>query len=113
MGWVARAAAAIPPLLLILLVARCEMHPGASKLAAADTTAIIEAQERIKLALRDPSSADFTSVHRTARAVCGMVNASNAFGGMTGPRRFIVAATAMVEPSDGDELFDSAWRRQC
>lgn len=110
---VTRTLVALPVLALILLLLRCEANPAASKQAAVDTAAILTAQEQIKLQLRDPSSAVFSATRRTTHAVCGLVNAANAFGGMTGPRRFIVDSAARIEPAEIAESFDAAWSREC
>jgi hypothetical protein len=67
---------------ILLLVAGC----GSSSLD--------QAQDTVRAALRDPSSAEFRQVRRCSgdrAVVIGEVNARNGFGGYTGFTHFIVA----------------------
>ena len=90
---------------------------------ADDGTTIGEAEDNVRAQLRDPSSAEFTDVVRypphdgKGAVVCGMVNARNGFGGMTGPHRFISGAKTLIE-QEGDgltasEVFDGVWQGLC
>lgn len=79
------------------------------------------AQDRVKARLRDPGSAQFSEVRSvqvggSTAGVCGKVNSKNGFGGMSGPKRFIIGGT--VSAIEGDGLmdaanFDAAWRQIC
>lgn len=67
-------------------------------------------QDSVKSLLKDPSSADFTSVKRYDNgSVCGLVNAKNSYGGFVGARGFLVgpSGNAFLEDSTsvGRELF--------
>ena len=75
-------------------------------------------QRFIAKRLKDPDSAqfgdDYVSYKIGAPVVCGTVNAKNAFGGYTGPERYIGAGNTLgvflaSEVSD----FDSLWRKLC
>jgi hypothetical protein len=82
-----------------------------------------EAKDDVRAQLRDPGSAEFTDVVRYAphddkgAVVCGMVNAKNGFGGMTGPRRFVSGAKTLIEQGGDDpianEVFDGVWQSLC
>lgn len=81
-----------------------------------------QAEDKVRALLRDPSSAEFTSVVRrpptkdSGAIVCGEVNARNGFGGMTGPKRFIAGSFAMIEDDSGDtarKVFDGLWQKNC
>lgn len=76
--------------------------------------------------LRDPSSAQFRSVRRYVNSLgtttyCGEINSRNAYGGMTGFRRFHSGVTDRGEASAliNDEgglmgtLFEATWERIC
>ena len=58
------------------------------------------AKAMVQAWLRDPDSAQFIGVHTVHRdgvkAVCGFVNARNAFGGMTGNEAFVVIGTNAI-----------------
>ena len=77
------------------------------------------AEALIKPKLRDPDSAVFSGIifhEETADSgpiVCGYVNSRNAFGGMTGPQRFITGGTVIIEEEIGAANMDIAWRRFC
>lgn len=67
------------------------------------------ALENLKQSLRDPESAQFRDVwivevdlgSGPINAVCGVVNARNAFGGYTGDTPFIAAGASYWTPDDG------------
>lgn len=73
----------------------------AQRMAAvrAEQAAVVEAQQVAKLkekianTLRDPMSAQFRNLQVTASksALCGEINAKNAFGGYVGFRRFVAS----------------------
>lgn len=70
------------------------------------------AQQQVRAGLRDPGSAQFRSVRVVGqrpyeRAVCGEVNAKNAFGAYTGFQGFV----ALVR-RDGDRVFITRIIRQ-
>ncbi|MAO97048.1 MAG: hypothetical protein CL807_00755 [Citromicrobium sp.] len=54
------------------------------------------AQEKVKSILRDPVSAEFSGMivrplpEPGVGIVCGYVNSRNGFGGMSGPKRFVI-----------------------
>ena len=66
--------------------------PAAKQVAPGEDPLITQAKESVTSQLRDPGSARFSNVKiRTVRgkqAVCGLVNAKNAAGIMTGPQPF-------------------------
>jgi hypothetical protein len=66
--------------------------PAARQAAPGEDPLITQAKESVTSQLRDPSSARFSNVKvRTVRgkqAVCGLFNAKNAAGIMTGPQPF-------------------------
>lgn len=80
----------------------------------------IMAERNLKEALKDPDSAKLRNVKVPTGAayVCGEVNSRNAFGGMTGYKRFIAGAASTMpaavegENIDGSE-FASAWATLC
>ena len=81
---------------------------------------ILDAERRVKLQLRDPSSADFIDSYlpyETSTSVCGRVNARNGFGGMSGPQRFITLPDAVFleERLSGQSLseFNNYWDMVC
>jgi hypothetical protein len=68
----------------------------------------INARNSVKALLRDPSRARFDNEFITPRgAVCGFVNAPNAFGGYAGRSPFVVT-TDRVMVADGE-----AYRKHC
>jgi hypothetical protein len=56
------------------------------------------AEDAVRASLRDPDSARFGNVWFIERsgAVCGGINAKNAYGGYTGENRFVVKDGAVV-----------------
>lgn len=46
-------------------------------------------------------------------AICGYVNSKNAFGGMTGPQRFIAGGTVGLEEDFAPGEMDNAWALLC
>ncbi len=79
----------------------------------------IRANQRILLKkLRDPDSAKFSDEYVSYKAggpiVCGRVNSKNAFGGYTGPQRYIGGGdTVGVFLSSEVDGFDALWRKTC
>jgi hypothetical protein len=77
------------------------------------------AEELVRQRLRDPNSAEFSNVHvipsslpgRTT--VCGIVNARNGFGGMTGPRHFVAGDTVVLEGEVSSGSMDQLWQQRC
>ena len=78
----------------------------------------VAAKALIKQRLRDPSSAEFSSleVYRVpgrATVVCGLVSSRNGFGGMTGPQRFISGDQVLLEEAMPAGQMDQEWLRSC
>lgn len=73
------------------------------------------AQKRVAETLRDPESARFSdSALAASGAVCGTVNAKNAYGGYAGKSRFIATtAQIWVEQTRGSTSFDYRWSELC
>ena len=77
------------------------------------------AGELIKPRLKDPSSAEFSNItfkQSTAERsmiICGYVNSKNAFGGMTGPQRFVTGGTVAIEDEIGAANMDTLWNLYC
>ncbi len=69
---------------------------------------IWSAEAAVRQTLRDPDSAKFSDVSIRDGAVCGAVNAKNAYGGYVGTRRFVFAAkTALIDPGIDDRHLSS------
>lgn len=66
---------------------------GALLLGGCQPSLVDTAQDAVRRHLKDPKSAQFTSVRQcgTADMVAGEVNAKNEFGGYTGPKNFAYA----------------------
>ncbi len=77
----------------------------------------IAGKDRVKARLRDPASAQFSDVRVVRRdgvtAICGYVNSKNAFGGMTGPQRFIAGGAVGLEEDFAPGEMDNAWALLC
>lgn len=76
---------------------------------------IESAQQRVVSMLNDPESARFRDVgiSPTSNAVCGFVNAKNAYGGYPGFRRFIVTdQLTKIEGNDAAAM-DYRWLEYC
>jgi hypothetical protein len=76
---------------------------------------IAQAQINVESTLRDPGSAEFGDAIVTRRdgiVVCGVFNARNGFGGMTGRQRFINTADRLHLQENGGN-FDALWTRHC
>lgn len=70
------------------------------------------AQQTVKLRLKDPDSAEF----RNSSGRCGLVNAKNSFGAFTGFSRYIVVADKVTLETDrmpDDMSFDEFWHGMC
>lgn len=90
------------------------------KAAQARSAARWEAEYRAKQAvlgmLREPESAKFGDVWvaKSARVVCGEVNARNGFGGMTGMQRFVIGpAIGLHMEGQQDPEFRTQWNGEC
>lgn len=87
-----------------------------------DGSYIVAAKNVIKTQLRNSSSAEFSGL-KTSKvdgkviAVCGSVNAENAFGGMTGSKRFIAGGGGVVaiegEGYMDAQSFNDSWQMIC
>lgn len=66
----------------------------------------------VKLALRDPESAQFVHI---VPGKCGYVNARNGFGGYAGNERFIISSLGLsLESAASDRgAFDRLWSDEC
>ncbi|MBX3490866.1 hypothetical protein [Parvibaculum sp.] len=105
---------------LLVLFALCVAGPGhAERLSPAkEITWIRVNKELVQSTLRDPASAQFSSVRVSytsgAPVVCGLVNAKNAFGGYTGNRRFVGAGKTIGTFIEGEsEDFAALWNMLC
>ena len=67
----------------------------------------------VKQRLKDPESAEFSSVHTVDNQdgiiVCGYVNAKNSFGGKNGMQRFVGAGDTVFLEEDGASAVTEAW----
>ena len=67
----------------------------------------------VKQRLKDPESAEFSSVktveYQGSTVVCGYVNASNSFGGKSGLQRFVGAGDTVFLEEDGASAVTEAW----
>ena len=75
-------------------------------------------EKAVKKQLRDPASAQFTSVDLysggPAQVYCGYVNAKNGFGGYTGKKEFIAAGdVAFIRGQMDDREFVKTWKAFC
>lgn len=60
----------------------------ATLISACDSPRVSAAKEAVRNGMRDPDSVEFRGIYETERAVCGEVNAKNAFGAYVGFRPF-------------------------
>ncbi len=80
---------------------------------------VIASRDGVRARLRDPDSAEFRNVGfysgGESPAVCGEVNAKNAFGGYTGYERFIALGeqTAFLASDAAPAEFADAWNKLC
>lgn len=72
---------------------------------------VAEAQVVVKNSLKDPDSAEFGEAHYTGKAVCGLVNAKNGFGGYSGFKRYVV--TGPLVSIEGSPKFETLWKKAC
>lgn len=83
------------------------------------TTYRAAAKELVRQRLRDPGSAEFSDIRVVpgivgrSTIVCGSVNSRNAFGGMSGPQRFVVGGTVAIEEEIGAVAMNELWARFC
>lgn len=78
----------------------------------------VAAKQLIKQRLRDPGSAEFSSlevirVPGRPTVICGLVSSRNGFGGMSGPQRFISGDQVLVEETLPPGQMDREWARLC
>lgn len=83
---------------------------------AADRDRIIamdNAMNSVKLSLKDPDSAKFSSSNLgRSGAVCGWVNAKNSFGSYSGDSRYIsIGGKSIID--DGNQEFSDSWSHLC
>jgi hypothetical protein len=85
--------------------------------AKSRSTSIPQAHARVSDTLKDPDAARFKSDFvGKDKAVCGMVNGKNSYGGYGGFRRYIVHAdNVWVESNDPNEAWkiDMRWAEMC
>lgn len=72
---------------------------------------IAEAEVIIKNGLKDPDSAQFDKAHYTGKAVCGLVNAKNGYGGYSGFKRYVVVGP--LGAIEGTPQFEKIWNKAC
>ncbi len=101
--------------LLLYWIADARSGPGS---ATSDVQYKVAAETLIKNRLRDPSSAEFSSIEVQrvpgfAPVVCGLVNSRNGFGGMSGPQRFIAGDEVLFGEDVPSRYMDDEWKRQC
>jgi hypothetical protein len=75
------------------------------------------AQQQVSQSLRDPASAQFSDGQASSKLPnvhCGRVNATNAFGGRSGPQRYITTSsvTFLEEALPTGEM-DRLWASMC
>jgi hypothetical protein len=103
------------PMKATLIVALC------LGLAGCNHDGTTTAEDQVRQQLRDPSSAEFTNIEKhivpdkETLVVCGYVNSRNGFGGMSGPRRFVAGATAVVDDGTdiSSQVVDGVWSNLC
>lgn len=77
------------------------------------------AEEVIKPKLRDPDSAVFSDLEIYSETddrsiiLCGKVNSKNAFGGLTGPQRFVAGGTVVIEEQLSAAEMNVIWTTFC
>lgn len=71
-------------------------------------------QQMVAGEMRDPASARFREVRKVGDVYCGEANGANAFGGMTGFKRFIADdEDALFEEDVAERQFNQRWARLC
>lgn len=92
--------------------------PPASPEVQAERDMIIEAKWRIEKDARNPDSVETRNMHIGSieylgfKVVCGEMNGENAFGGMTGFRRFVMfdGKVPLIDtPTRGLDVFEETW----
>ena len=77
----------------------------------------VRTQDSVSARLRDPGSAEYSDGRASARLAnvrCGRVNATNGFGGRTGPQRYIRTPTdTLLEADMSPGEMDRAWASMC
>ena len=101
--------------LILYFIASARSGSGSS---ISDVQYQVAAETLIKQRLRDPSSAEFSSleVHRVPGrpvVVCGLVNSRNGFGGMSGPQPFIAGEEVLFGQDVPSRYMTDEWKRQC
>ncbi len=95
--------------------------PASAANSAATVNAMVEtnARELIREKLRDPKSAVFSQIRVSRRSgspiACGLVNARNGFGGMTGNQRFVSngATITVLESEMASGEMTLTWNKIC
>ncbi len=105
-------------LIAVLAIGSCPRREARSGGALPDSSYKAAAQSLVRQHLRDPGSAEFSDLRvmpgrPEGTIVCGLVNARNGFGGMAGPRRFIVARDVVLEDEIGAAAMDIRWAASC
>lgn len=73
-------------------------------------TQMARIERLVKARLRDPDSAKFEHLN----GGCGHVNSRNGFGGMSGPKQFIVGVNDnVVFEEDDPQAFRAVWNGHC
>ena len=106
-------------LTLALLIAGCSGAGDGANNSSDEYGFKVVAENLVKEQLRDPASAEFSglSVYPGSAdkptIICGYVNSANAFGGKTGPQRFVVGGTVAIEENFSTSDMDQIWNRFC
>lgn len=85
-------------------------------LQGCDSPDVASAKRAVAEGLRDPDSAKFRDIYKGPGALCGEVNAKNAFGAMVGFRRFYsdpAGITDVEQSEDKDLKFGRAYACAC
>ena len=101
-----------------LLVYRCEREPTPEEQARiTEGRMTSDAMNQVRNRMRDPDSAKFGRLrvsHASGRfALCGTVNAQNAFGGYVGYRRYVATPSMALLAEDDPDLFAKFWAEMC
>ncbi|MFV8905739.1 hypothetical protein ABQ333_10895 [Serratia fonticola] len=90
-----------------------EINKRESREKMEDFDKVSNAESKVSMSLKDPSSARFTGGKSySSGAICGLVNAKNSFGGYSGNSRYIYyAKNVLLEETEGD--FQKYWAKLC
>jgi hypothetical protein len=117
----------IGAVILLLITSRCayvSMHRQSDPAYGRQVDLANGAQSRLLPLLKDSDSAKFGRTFVGSdkgdpmpQALCGWVNAKNAFGAYVGFRRFIVPwdekALPLIDDDEGSLVFNEAWLANC